>query len=64
MVFGIKIGSDWDVLFDLCGWISYPFTAIIELHEVFSISEAVTDLRKGIAVIVEAEGKKNSLAGR
>jgi two-component system chemotaxis sensor kinase CheA len=37
------------------------YLPLIELHEVFSISEAVTDLRKGIAVIVEAEGKKTAL---
>lgn len=37
------------------------YLPLVALHEVFAIREAVTEPRKGIAVIVEAEGKKTAL---
>ena len=37
------------------------YLPLVALHEVFAISNAVTDLKQGIAVIVEAEGKKTAL---
>jgi two-component system, chemotaxis family, sensor kinase CheA len=37
------------------------YLPLLALHEVFSISAAVTEPKKGIAVIVEAEGKKTAL---
>jgi two-component system chemotaxis sensor kinase CheA len=37
------------------------YLPLIALHEVFTIETAVKELRKGIAVIVEAEGKKTAL---
>jgi two-component system, chemotaxis family, sensor kinase CheA len=37
------------------------YLPLLALHEVFSIASAVTDMKKGIAVIVEAEGKKTAL---
>jgi two-component system, chemotaxis family, sensor kinase CheA len=37
------------------------YLPLVALHEVFSITEAVTEPKKGIAVIVEAEGKKTAL---
>lgn len=37
------------------------YLPLVALHEVFSIREAVTEPKKGIAVIVEAEGKKTAL---
>jgi len=37
------------------------YLPLIALHEVFNINAAVTEAKKGIAVIVEAEGKKTAL---
>jgi len=37
------------------------YLPLVALHEIFSITEAVTEPKKGIAVIVEAEGKKTAL---
>lgn len=37
------------------------YLPLVALHEVFAINAAVTDLKQGIAVIVEAEGKKTAL---
>lgn len=37
------------------------YLPLVALHEVFAISAAVTEPKKGIAVIVEAEGKKTAL---
>lgn len=37
------------------------YLPLIALHEVFSISSAITEPKQGIAVIVEAEGKKSAL---
>jgi two-component system, chemotaxis family, sensor kinase CheA len=37
------------------------YLPLVALHEVFSISGAVDEPKKGIAVIVEAEGKKTAL---
>ena len=43
MVLGMKIGSDWEVLFDLCGWISYPSTPIEKLFK-FNNGETLREL--------------------
>jgi two-component system chemotaxis sensor kinase CheA len=37
------------------------YLPLVALHEIFAINAAVTDPKKGIAVIVEAEGKKTAL---
>lgn len=37
------------------------YLPLVALHEVFNIDTGVTDLKKAIAVIVEAEGKKTAL---
>ncbi|HQS57056.1 MAG: chemotaxis protein CheA [Gallionellales bacterium 35-53-114] len=37
------------------------YLPLIALHEVFAISNAITEPKQGIAVIVEAEGKKTAL---
>lgn len=37
------------------------YLPLVALHEVFAIAEAITDMKQGIAVIVEAEGKKTAL---
>lgn len=37
------------------------YLPLIALHEVFAISNAIIEPKQGIAVIVEAEGKKNAL---
>ena len=37
------------------------YLPLIALHDVFSIQGAITEPKKGIAVIVEAEGKKSAL---
>jgi len=37
------------------------YLPLVVLHEVFGMTSAIADLRQGIAVIVEAEGKKTAL---
>jgi len=37
------------------------YLPLIALHEVFAITQAITEPKQGIAVIVEAEGKKTAL---